>query len=136
MVTVDVLHCLDLGVTQDLVGNIVYEYARNFAHGRSLKQKISHTWGQLTEHYRAMATPCRLQALTLEMVRKEGKSPKIRAKGGETRGLLSFAMALAMDMRDEQPGSHYYQTIDACCGKMMDVYILLDNPHMGFICRQ
>ena len=37
---IDVLHALDLGVTQDLIGNVMWEYVTHFASGKNLSEKV------------------------------------------------------------------------------------------------
>ena len=112
---------------QGLVGNVIIAYLNDFAKGKNINDRLSFVWQKLLARYRAMQTPCRLQALTMEMIRRPKKSPKIKYKGAETRGLTPFAMALAADMVEQQD-TKVYQTIAACTAAMVDFNVLLDFP--------
>ena len=67
-----------------------------------------------------------LNNLTLEMVRRENKAPKLRAKGAETRGTVPFAVVLALELADRSPGDAHFKTVAACASKLLEFYILLD----------
>ena len=95
MVSIDVLHAVDLGVAQDLAGNVFNEYIRHFAPGRSIKDKVSALWVKLSAHYKAMRTPCRLDNLIIEMVKRDGKAPKhcgqrVRRPGAQYLSVCSW----------------------------------------------
>jgi len=107
-VTIDVLHALDLGFSQDLIGNVVWEYSEHFAAGGTQSQRMAYVFVKLKEHYMKMRTTNRLQALTVEMVRSEAsKSPKMRTKGAETRNLVPFAVEIAMEMCETRLGPRF-----------------------------
>ena len=107
-VMIDVLHALDLGVTQHALGNILWEYLAHpgFIPGRSQADRREHLWGKLKVHYDILKAPTRIQNLTLEMIRQTGKSPKMRTKGAETRSMVPFALECAMDMHSKTPNGH------------------------------
>ena len=89
VICIDVLHALDLGFTQDVLGNILWEYlASGLCVGRSLDARVKSLWAQWKEHQKTYKTPCKLQGLTKEMIKLDKKPPKLRAKGAETRILL------------------------------------------------
>ena len=76
-VMIDILHALDLGVSQDTVGNILWEVLKSaLLPGDNMNERCKGLWHRLLQHYRAYDTPSRLQALTVEMIRKQGKGPK------------------------------------------------------------
>ena len=125
-VGIDVLHALDLGVTQDLIGNVLWEWVTQFAPGRNLSEKVKSVALKLKEHYKVFHTPCRIDALSQEMIRQDGKSPKLRAKGAETKGVLPFALELAIAMKTARPTAHF-DTVASCASCLMDFYILLDS---------
>ena len=58
---------------------------------------------KLKAHYRVMQTPNQLQDLTLDMVRRDGKGPKLRAKGAETRNVVPFVADIALEVHAEHP---------------------------------
>ena len=74
-----------------------------------------------------MKPPSRIDALTEDMIRSPGKGPKLRAKGAETKGVLPFAVSLAMEMAAKHPTDDRYQTIAACASCLLEFYILLDH---------
>ena len=46
----------------------------------------------IKEYYKIMKPPTCLQTLTPEMVQREKKAPKLKAKGAETRHLVPFGL--------------------------------------------
>ncbi len=47
MGTIDVLHALDLGVSQDVIGNVLCEFLRSgICAGRTQKQQLADLWGE------------------------------------------------------------------------------------------
>ena len=124
MVCIGVLHALDLGVSQDLEGNVLWEYLTKFAEGRTLKVKVEALWDMLRAHYQATRTANRVQTLTLEMVKQDKKGPKMRTKGAETRGLMPFAVEVAMLMHEQRPND-YTKTVLMCTSAMFDFYMLM-----------
>ena len=127
MITIDVLHASDLGFTQDLLGNIIWEYARYVAHGANLEARMDVVWTKLKKHYETMHTTNRLHALTVEMVRPPGKKPKMRTKGAETRNLVPFGVVLAQEMRAETPSKHTTAVL-ACVSNLLDFYMMMSLP--------
>ena len=124
---IDVLHICDLGVTQDLIGNVLWEFiSGGFVTGRTISDRVKQTALRLKAHYKALQTPVRIDALSAEMIRREGKGPKLRAKGAETKNALPFAMELALEMAAAKPTTHY-KSVAAACSALMDFYVLLDN---------
>jgi hypothetical protein len=140
-VCIDVLHALDLGVTQDAVGNILYAYIQSgLVVGRTFEARVRQVWLQLLAHYKQFRTPNRLQNLTVEMVRKQGKPPKLRAKGAETKGVVPFAVEVAMEMHAKLQ-THVSLTMVQCISALLDFYMLLTCPDWhaeaaGAACRK
>eukprot|EP00969_Alexandrium_andersonii_P154282 6820110-Alexandrium_andersonii.AAC.1 len=58
------------------------------------------------------------------MVKRTAKPPKLRAKGGETRSVLPFALEVADKMHKAKPCLHT-ATVLRCVSAMLDVYVLL-----------
>eukprot|EP00974_Lingulodinium_polyedra_P003357 314871-Lingulodinium_polyedra.AAC.1 len=81
MVCTDVLHAVDLGVAQDAIGNVLWEFANSpLCTGRTIEDRVQETWALLKEHYTVMRTPNRLQSLTVPMLKVHKEGPKLRAK--------------------------------------------------------
>ena len=51
MVCIDVLHCLDLGVSQDILGNILWEYLRSgLVEGSNQDLRVKSILREIREH--------------------------------------------------------------------------------------
>ncbi len=93
-VMVDWLHTLDLGISQDIVGQLFYEVLPLLG-GPNRKAQVDLLWQRIRVFYREHSTPSRLENLSLEMI-KEAKTPaKLRSKAAQCRYLVPFAAALA-----------------------------------------
>ena len=126
MVTIDALHAADLGVVQDAIGNVLWEYVHSpQCPGSNLADKVKQTWLDLKEYYKAMQSPSRLQGLTKAMIKQDGKPPKLRAKGAETRHALGFAVQCAQKMHNESPTLHN-TTVLKCISALMDINMLMN----------
>lgn len=123
MVMIDVLHCMDLGCTQDMLGNLFWEALDVVCNGRGRKAKVDDLWSRIREYYKEFHPTTMLQGLTLEMIKQQKKSPKLRAKGAETRHLVPFGVLLAEEMakiRSDVPGT----TMLKIASGLFDLYSL------------
>ena len=125
---IDILHCCGLGVTQDLIGNIMWEVVKEkgFIGGSSIEARVATLNTKLKTYYSVVRPLCRVDFLTREMIKPPSKGPKFRAKAAETKGVLPFAVSLALDMSEASPREHYH-TIASCASALMDFYVLLDH---------
>ncbi len=123
-ICIDVLHCLDLGVTQDIVGNIFFECLGTFALGRSRKEQMENLTLKLKDHYKRMKTTNRINVLTIEMVNKYKKHAKLRAKGAESRHVVPFAVEIATAMCALKSDKHWKIVLD-CVSALLEFYLLL-----------
>ena len=81
MVCIDVLHCLDLGVNQDILGNILYEYLRSgLPQGTNQETRVRSILKEIKEHQRQASSPNKLQGLTVDMIKGQGKPPKFKTR--------------------------------------------------------
>ena len=128
-VVIDVLHCCDLGVSQDAVGNLFW-YAiavSTLLEGRTQAQRCSSLFMMIKTFYKEPTTrDNKLQNLTLEMVKRDKKSPKLRTKGGEMRALIPFAFHLAKKL-DEHDSSVYTRTLVTMFGALLEFYFLMGS---------
>ena len=86
MVCIDVLHALDLGFTQDMLGNLFWEALDTlFKEGKNRGERVKLLLLRMKKWYRMFKPPSQIQKLTEEMLKREKKSPKLKAKGAETR---------------------------------------------------
>ena len=123
MVCIDILHACDLGITQDTLGNVFWEALRELCPGKNEHERIRHLCQKMKEYYKLFKPPCQLQTLTKEitekdskknkmtkrnkndtkeMIKHDKKTPKLRAKGAETRHLVSFGLQLANEMQEHE----------------------------------
>ena len=50
---IDVLHCCDLGITQDLAGNVLWEYiSGRFLPDKTIKERVKSIDKMLKSHYK------------------------------------------------------------------------------------
>ena len=124
MICIDVLHALDLGFSQLVLGNIIWEYMNFFADGSNQGARIGEAWKRLKSHYADMRTYNRLQVLTLPMLRKPNGNIVLKAKGAETRHLVPFGVVLARDMYDRSKSAHAKTTL-VCVSRLLDFYMLM-----------
>jgi hypothetical protein len=104
MIVLDWLHIMDLGVSQDVIGNFFNELIQEGGfRGPSKEARLAVLWEKIQDYYREARPSSRLSSLTQEMIQVSTKKPKLRAKGGETRYLVPFAAALARDFAHLSP---------------------------------
>jgi hypothetical protein len=87
----DWLHVADLGVTADVLGNIFKMLLGKMAGGTD-KDRCGNLFLDIITYYNNTAVDSRLDNLTLSMLGKAGKPPKLRAKGAEARFLVPYAL--------------------------------------------
>ena len=129
MLTIDTLHCMDLGVSQDILGNLFWEYLALLP-GSNQDKRVKALLLEIKEHQRKFNSPTKLQGLSLEMIKRDKEPPKLRTKGGETRSLMSFAVQSALTMQRQLDTVHSL-TVLKCISALMDFYMLmsLDEWH-------
>eukprot|EP00969_Alexandrium_andersonii_P250646 11078119-Alexandrium_andersonii.AAC.1 len=123
MVVIDVLHCMDLGCSQDMLGNVFWEGLSLYT-ARNRSEQIKLLWASMKAHYKAMKTPVQLQSITEEMLKKDKKPPKLKAKGAETRHLVLFGLEIAQAM-DQEHNTTHNRTVLQAMSKLAEIYILL-----------
>eukprot|EP00974_Lingulodinium_polyedra_P001267 121207-Lingulodinium_polyedra.AAC.1 len=74
------------------------------------------------------------------MIKQPRKSPKLRSKGAETRGLVPFGFECAMEMYDKKPTDHT-QAVLQCISSLMDYYVFMNLEAWDFevasgVCRK
>ena len=126
MVVIDVLHCMDLGCTQDMLGNVLWEGLSLYP-GTSRAKKLKSLWAAMKAHYKSMKTPVQLQNITEEMIKREKKSPKLKAKGAETRHLVFFGLEVAQLLHQKDHTIHSNTVLKAMTN-LAEVYILFGLP--------
>ena len=123
-ITIDVLHALDLGATKDAIGNLMWECLGTICKGRSRKDQVGELWKKMKNYYKIYKPPSQIQKLTEEMIKCDKKPPKLRTKGGETRGLVAFALELAVEL-DEHLDTPWSRTVLGCFNGLMEIYLAI-----------
>ena len=97
MIQLDWLHLVELGVGQDVCGNLLWEVLRveGVLEGRSLKTRLAALNALLQEHNRVHKPSNPIGRLTMAMVKAQGQPPKLKSKGAECRHLQPFVLKLA-----------------------------------------
>jgi hypothetical protein len=107
-IAIDWLHCCDLGVCCDFLGNLFWMLLP-FQTGSNVNQRVSSLFMKMRDYYKAECVETRLDNLTELMLRKkQSSSPKLRAKAAEARGLVNFAVQEALASLD--PSNVVHQT--------------------------
>ena len=116
-------------MSQDAVGNLFW-YAiavSTLLERRTQAQRCSSFVMMIKTFYKESKTRgSKLQNLTLEMVKRDKKSPKLRTKGGEMRALIPFAFHLAKKL-DEHDSSVYTRTLVTMFGALLEFYFLMGS---------
>ena len=106
---VDPLHALDLGVSQDTLGNVCFEFWYSpMSKTRGRESKTQELWLLIKTYYKRATPPTRISALTEDMIKQKGKGPTFRGKAAETRHLVPFACELAVEIAKAAGGTNAY----------------------------
>ena len=123
-ICIDVLHAVDLGLAQEILGSLFFECLGVFARGRNRKEQVLDFEQKLKAHYKRMGTTNRINHVTPEMIKRDGKPPKFRAKGGETRHCVPYALEIGVAMHAANPNEHTARVLE-CIDGLMEFYMLL-----------
>ena len=98
-ICIDWLHVVDLGVFGDMHGRSWMDMFVE-QEGATLVAKCAARWANICEWYNIFKYPARLDDLTIDMFRPAAnKPPKLRAKGGNSRYLLTIRFELTSHWR-------------------------------------
>jgi hypothetical protein len=88
-VCIGVMHCVDLGVTQEVLGNIFSEYLeKGGLPGRSQKIRCETLWVKLKTWYKLVKPKSQIQTLTVtKFKRGDGTTPSFKAKANRDKAL-------------------------------------------------
>jgi hypothetical protein len=107
MICIGALHCLDAGVTQDILGNTLWEAVKWLgALGRTQDLRVKTLWGMMQDYYKDNKINGGLQNLTLLMIKQPGKAPKLRSKAAQARHLIGFGQLVAQQLHDTWQSDH------------------------------
>ena len=125
---IDILHCIDLGFTAHVVGNVFMELIRNHKLGPNQDSSIAALNKLLDRWYSASRTPHRIQGrLTVDRIRTSGQWPKLKSKAAPLRYLARFAAKLAKDFHD---GTEHDDFKLALCTLLCRFYTIVESSSM------
>ena len=128
MFAIDWLHCADIGVSLDWLGNLFWAVLSKYP-GASKKERCSNLWLDIQAYYATRELPGKLDNLTLSMIKAQGKGPKLRARAGEARGLIEFACQVAESKLSDD--DVYEHTIKLCAKHLHACYDCLSRDNFS-----
>lgn len=121
IVVVDWLHCADLGVAADVLGNVLVELLDCFD-GHDKKQKMSRLWSEIKTKYKAhevninsMFPYIRLQSFWAS----SNKSPKLKGKAAHIRALVPVLNSV---VQERMPDDVHGKTVKSCMQQLALCY--------------
>ena len=126
LVVVDWLHCADLGVAADVIGNVLFELLE-VQTGHDRTQKMSTIWSELRAEYKTqqVSNDMMFPTLRLNSFFKTGKSPKLKGKAAHIRGLVPVVNSVAQRLLVSQ--DIHTQTVKSCMQLLAKCYDALTN---------
>lgn len=125
MVCIGVLHTMDLGVTQVALGALFYLYLlKGNLPGRAIAKKVPALWAKVQAYNKQYKPPSCLSGLTIEMIKRQKKTPCLKAKGAETRYLVPFGVLLAEELWKSK-GDPQFHLVWTCMTALHDLYMLM-----------
>ena len=127
IVMVDWLHCCDLGVTADVLGNVLLELLNAMGDEESRDTRMKTLWLDILATYRSrdVGVDMRFPHMKVKSFLQPGKSPKLRGKASHIRGLVSILDALAGKYL--QHTDVHTQTVKSCLAYLAKCYKELGN---------
>ena len=95
---IDWLHCADLGVSQDWIGQVLWHMLPLFP-GSNQEARVSSLWLRIQELYKVFPGPACLDNMTVRMIKPgSARAAKMKCYGAETRGLQTEVHHLLREM--------------------------------------
>eukprot|EP00971_Amphidinium_carterae_P204394 4056081-Amphidinium_carterae.1 len=104
-IAIDWLHTVDLGVSQDYQGNVLWAAVRykGFFDGNTRMERLKQLTLAMKAYYTTSLVSNRYKILKEPMIKREHEAPKLRGKASEARGLLPFTLRIAKQMWQRDP---------------------------------
>ncbi|CAE7196811.1 unnamed protein product [Symbiodinium natans] len=137
---IDWLHCCDLGVCQDFMGNAMFLISQKLA--GNADERVRALFEDIRGFYRATDCQDQLGTLTQLMIRKKAsKSPKLRSKAGEARALVPWLVVACDRYLQGFGSSSEEETCRIAAKHLQGCYENLsqdrfDADQLAFHCRQ
>ena len=133
-ITADLMHCVDLGIVQYLLGNVIWELC--FVEMKGLITKPNPILGEMMVMFRIASKAlskgltieykCPISSLTIGMLRKDTKAPKMKTKAAEGRKLVPVVRWILENMFKQESA---HEKLRYNCVKAIDMfYTCLDVP--------
>ena len=101
IICIDVLHTCDLGIAQDTLGNrFWYAIMCGLFKSKKKSERVHKPWDAMKQYYNRVNPSTRITNLTIDMIKRDNKAPKLRTKGAETHHLVGFGLELAKATND------------------------------------
>ena len=122
IVVVDWLHCADIGVTADVMGNILFELV-NFFPGNDRAVRMVSLWAEICIEYDRQDVPKanRFHNLRLKSFKASGKSPKLKGKAAHIRYFVPVLDCIVQRVLLQQHDCHH-KTVMACMSELAACY--------------
>ena len=125
-VCIGALHCMDLGISQDIIGCIFWEAIQKLEIGRTHKAKCNALWMKLKAYYATYKVKSQVQCLYLTMIKKTGETPKLKCKGAQTRHMVPFAKEIAQQLHAHLQTTHSKWVLQIS-QVLEDIYFCMDS---------
>ena len=128
-------------MTQDVQGNIFWEALNKLCSGRGREAKVAALKALMKAHYKKLSPANQIQNLTLQMIWADTKkTPKLRAKGAETRNLVPWGVELAEALHERYANDHTNAVLGVA-NNLLDFYVVMhmakyDAERAARACRQ
>eukprot|EP00971_Amphidinium_carterae_P132871 2631152-Amphidinium_carterae.1 len=109
------MHCVELGIGQDIAGHILYESLVLFD-GKNRAERVKLLETRLKVFYTKSTATNRYGVLHLSQFKSGGDQPKLKGKASECRGIQPFCLQLAHELFDTFPTEHNFQVLSAIDG--------------------
>ena len=123
----DVLHGLDLGPTQHVIGNCLEDLMQLKLPGQSQSMWLGVIWETAQQLYKEAGIANRLAYLDINRFRHGGEYPRLRAKGNESRHFLPVLQALMQ--KYDKVDSPYTRARNRMLVSLIQFYQVLDTPN-------
>ena len=125
-VAIDWMHCADLGITQYLIGNVMYLLFLKLgglvsAPGPTLQKMHTMVW-MASKALRLKQPPC--ETLTMPMIKGSGASPRMKLKAAETRRMLPVVHYMISTYMP--PESSKEELVLQCTSLLLNAYQEMD----------
>ncbi len=126
IVVVDWLHCADIGVAADVLGNVLLELVDKYP-GTDRNVRMTNLWKHISDEYARHAVPAdnRFPGLRLKSFSASNKSPKLKGKAAHIRYLVPVLDCIVQEQIPQD--SVHNQTVVKCMHYLAECYSCLQD---------